>query len=156
MIVPLLFHQCVMKNRWIAKIKKLRAMGLEIFRLIIWNSKANSERCIMGLFLKKRVEMPDKIILRNTEFVLCKYESSCWKYKEFQRRERFDFNNISWLWIFRRGMRWGYIFFVIDNLVLLVWVIEQNFLGRNNYVKPLNIIWRIKDENMLFIKEKSG
>jgi hypothetical protein len=35
-------------------------------------------------------------------------------------------------------------------------MIEQNFLGRNNYVKPLNIIWRIKDENMLFIKEKSG
>lgn len=31
----------------------------------------------MGLFLKKRVEMPDKIILGNTEFVLCKHESSC-------------------------------------------------------------------------------
>ena len=30
----------------------------------------------MGLFLKKRVEMPDKIILRNTEFVLCKHEIS--------------------------------------------------------------------------------
>jgi hypothetical protein len=35
-------------------------------------------------------------------------------------------------------------------------MIESNFLGRNNYVKFLNVIWRIEDENMLLIKEKSG
>ena len=32
MIVPLLFHQFVMKNRWITKIKKLRAMVIELLK----------------------------------------------------------------------------------------------------------------------------
>ena len=36
---------------------------------IILSNQLELLRCIMGLFLKKRVEMPDKMILGNTEFV---------------------------------------------------------------------------------------